>query len=216
MKTLALLIALPFCSIANGAALVHCRCCANDRSSLATAHAPNRSSSAGSYCLTTETHNLHRPSSADSIAPFQKQTTVTDSADVKKMVDKAIGNATSQEHQAQMAGERKLSTNLFQLGDVVLYKIQFYGRIISIEPNDMVTLSYTKNDSTYTKKVSISKIYTLNRSYRDYRIGEEYYYISDNVGKGERKKVGVVVAVGLNALVVKNRFGRLEIYPYVN
>ena len=37
-----------------------------------------------------------------------------------------------------MAGERKLSTNLFQLGDVVLYKIQFYGRIISIEPNDMV------------------------------------------------------------------------------
>ena len=80
----------------------------------------------------------------------------------------------------------------------------------------MVTLSYTKNDSTYTKKVSISKIYTLNRSYRDYRIGEEYYYISDNVGKGERKKVGVVVAVGLNALVVKNRFGRLEIYPYVN
>lgn len=150
----------------------------------------------------------------DSVAPMENQTKVTDSAGVVKMVNGISTKPDTPKNQELLASKNKLSTNLFQLGDTVLYKLQFYGRIISIEPHDKVILAYTKNDSSYTKKVSITKIYTLNRSYRDYRIGEEYSYIGN--GKGERKNVGVVVAVGLNALVVKNKHNILEVYPYVN
>ncbi len=150
----------------------------------------------------------------DSVAPIEKRAMATDSAGVVRMANGISTKPDTSKNQELLASQNKLSTNLFQLGDTVLYKLQFYGRIISIEPHDKVILAYTKNDSLYTKKVSITKIYTLNRSYRDYRIGEEYSYIGN--GKGERKNVGVVVAVGLNALVVKNKHNILEIYPYVN
>ena len=136
--------------------------------------------------------------------PFYEQVKVTVGADVISILDENDSNIYSDLYLKKIScGD--MSNDLFSIGDSIIIKKKINGTLISFEPNNKVRVAYqTKRQRLRTKKVSINKIYTKNKSYNGYNVGDDYIYILSSAKDGSATCLKVS-AVGLKAFLIKDK-----------
>jgi len=142
--------------------------------------------------------------------PFVVRTKAMVSADVVKFDHKKNGNPYSEKYLKMIEG-KGLLTNLFEIGDSVIYKSK-PATIIGIEKIDVVRILYKSNNDRYkTKRVSINKIFTTHKSFNNLKIGEGYAYPTPKVSnfKEEDIKVYTIKAFGIKSLLLFDKNNRV-------
>lgn len=135
--------------------------------------------------------------------PFFVRTKAMVSADVVKFNHDNRDNPYSEKYQKMMAG-KGLLTNLFEIGDSVIYKMK-PATIISIEKIDVVRILYKSNNDKYkSKRVSVNKIFSTQKSFNNLNIGDGYAHPTIKVPSYKENDVKVyrIKALGLKSLLL--------------
>ncbi len=141
------------------------------------------------------------------------KTKVVVTADVIKIGGGADQKVYSQKYQQKIASVQ-LDSDLFEVGDSVMIKDKKVGTIISVETPNLVTVAYSdRNGDVVTKKVSVNRIYSINKNYNGRIIGENTSFSVKTNNKAIIVQ-GVVIAIGLKGVLVKTPKGHIEFSPY--
>lgn len=145
--------------------------------------------------------------------PFYRQTKVTMSADVIYYTNETAFEPFSENYRSKLLG-KNITNDLFNIGDSIVYKDLKEGIIISFENSDNVRIQYkTKKNKLRSSIASINKIYSINKAYKGYKVGDNYVYIKVVQGV-EQPSILKVKAVGLNSLLVEDRYQRISEAKY--
>lgn len=135
--------------------------------------------------------------------PFFTRTKAMVSADVVRFSNKPNEDPYTEKYKKLMSG-KGLITNLFEIGDSIIYKLAD-ATIIGIEKVDVVRILYkTKSDKYKSKRVSIDKIFTSHKSFNGLNIGEGYVYPTPKVTSFKEEDVQVysIKALGVKSLLL--------------
>jgi hypothetical protein len=146
------------------------------------------------------------------IWPIVSQTKVTMCADVVSFTNDSTDEVYSTKYKDKLLG-KSLSNELFAIGDSVIFNKKHEGVIISIEDVDVVRVLYkSKSDKNRTKRISINKIYAINKSFFGLNPGTWYTYSSSL--NSEQKSTAYILGLGLKSLIVKNSSNSIEVIDY--
>ncbi len=150
-----------------------------------------------------------------SFFPFYSQTKATMSADVVSFTDDLLSDPYSEEYKQKLT-HKSLANKLFEIGDSVYLDHRKKGVIISIEDIDRVrVLIKTKKGNTKTKILSTKKIYTGEKSYKGYKVGDMYIFSRDLNGNTVETS-GRIILLGMDEMIVKTGVGKLKRFEYKN
>ncbi|MDA3890233.1 MAG: hypothetical protein PF517_01060 [Salinivirgaceae bacterium] len=133
-------------------------------------------------------------------------------ADVVKILDHKTEDVYSEEYLKKII-EGNSTNKLFELGDSILLKDGIDGTIISIIDDKIVRIAYkTESGNIKTKRISMDKIYSMNKSYMGYNIGD--YYFSIPGYSGEVIDNAKIIGLGLKSFLGKDRKNTLKTFKY--
>lgn len=152
----------------------------------------------------------------NSFWPFYIQTKATVSADVVKKTMEPLENPYSEKYKKILAGNA-LTTNLFQVGDSILFDKNTEGSIVSIKGIDKVRVIYRSNKGKMLSKVvSIDDIFTTSKPFNGLKVGDSFDFLKDVREKGLVTMRGTVVALGIKYLIVRDITNELVKKKYHN
>ncbi len=140
----------------------------------------------------------------NSFWPFYIQTKATVTADVVKRTNEALENPYSEKYKKILAGNA-LATNLFQVGDSILFDKGREGSIIATDSMNKVRVMYRSSKGKMRSKiVSAEDIFTTSKPYNGLKVGDSFDYQEKVYGKGVITMRGTVVALGTKYLLVRS------------
>lgn len=141
------------------------------------------------------------------------KTKVIVTAEVVQLGVKADQEAYGEKYLQKIASVQ-MDNNLFEIGDSVLIKDKNIGTIISVEKPNLVTVAYSgRNGDVVTEKISVNRIYSINKNYKGRQIGENTT-ITVNGKNQQAIMPAIVIGIGLKGVLVKTRAGRIEFSAY--
>ncbi len=150
-----------------------------------------------------------------SFFPFYNSTKATMSADVVRFSADSQTAIYSDLYKHKLTS-KSLANTLFAIGDSVYVDGKKKVVIISIEGIDRVRVLFkTDGGNSKTKIIKTHKIYTKNKAYKGYKVGEMYIYSRELKGR-EVKTSARIIAFGLNKLMAKDGNDKLIYFDYKN
>ena len=136
--------------------------------------------------------------------PFYIQTKATVTADVVKRTTEPLENPYSEKYTKILAGNA-LATNLFQVGDSIMFDKGRAGAIVSADGMDRVRVMFKSSKGKMRSKiVSTDDIFTTSKPNNGLKVGDSFDYQEEVHGKGLITMRGTVVALGTKFLLVRN------------
>ncbi len=143
--------------------------------------------------------------------PFYIQNKVTMCTDVVRFTNDNINDPYSEKYKMKLVGVI-ISNELFAIGDSIIDEKFNEATIISLQNDKIARIMYkTGEDKIRTKKISIEKIYSKNKSYKGHATGGMYIYTDNG-----RETSGRIIAVGLNSIIIRNSefYKKIQILDY--
>jgi hypothetical protein len=141
------------------------------------------------------------------------QTKVVMSADVVCFLNDTLGEIYSARYKNILNGNL-YANELFSIGDSIIDSKFNKGLIISFDNSSVARILYqTKKNKFRTKTISLSKIYSIKKPYKGFKIGSIY----SRTLKGTDKVVklnGKIIALGLNSIIIEDSPREIKIYDY--
>jgi hypothetical protein len=138
------------------------------------------------------------------------KTKITITADIAEYTKDSLLNPYTSKYRI-LLGMQPSESKLFEVGDSIIFDKYIKVTIISFAADQKARILCENNrGKLFTKKVSISQLYTNKKNYKDYKIGEfKPYFDRDN-----KPLSGKIFAVGENSYMLIESNGELRIEDY--
>jgi len=142
------------------------------------------------------------------------RTKVTVTADIVRFVMDTASERYTESYKKQLSRAYP-ANDLFASGDSIIFKKDHKGVINAFDNEKKIRVQYfTKRDKLRTRKVSINKIFSTDKSFNGYNIGDWYIFNKMDEKGNKRQASGKIVATGLNSALFENQTGTIRDIDY--
>jgi hypothetical protein len=132
------------------------------------------------------------------------QTKITVKADIIKTTTDSNTQPFSDSFINQLGRNDFFKSELFEIGDTIIFDNSKKGVIISFPKFEQAKiLIISEQESLQSKDMSIYDIYTNNKDFKGYKIGE-YFVIEEEVSDKLIPKAWTIIATGENTLLIQS------------
>ncbi|MFO8234570.1 MAG: DUF6567 family protein [Bacteroidales bacterium] len=133
------------------------------------------------------------------------QTEVTLTSDIIKRVGDSTVNPFSDKYLSNIGQIDQPRLGLFEVGDAIYFDLKKEGIIVSFpKPNKAKVQYSTPKGNIKIKNVSVRKLYSKKGEMNSYKIGD-YYGFKTEINDKKATKVGKVIGIGHNSLLLENQ-----------